>query len=373
MTAPATDTSYWIKFFTDCGIPAGEAANYAVTFTDNRIQKDHLNDLTKEYLNDMGIKILGDVIAILKHSKDVYTQISREKTLRGNSSINAKRTASPVPRRSTAASRIVDHYLGNDPDAAPLNQPVVNTPKISKELSARLGNSSDTESPANITKIVINNNKLKEEVPVPKKRRVFPEHEGKYKITMPSGTTAKTQKILKEQGLSKFSAKQSSTVFDRLGADTSAPRKTTLNDGGLIVVKSLTLQDSVFTRLGGKTTVKRAATSTSVDLDSSDEEGDPLEYAGVLKNAVAKKASVGVKTEGILSFKADAEPRSLHERLGKKVASPVVSSTSEIQISAKTVKSEVSSSTMVLRDTKITVATKADSGVFGRLGKQAAS
>lgn len=71
----ATDTSYWIKFFTDCGIPAGEAANYAVTFTDNRIQKDHLNDLTKEYLNDMGIKILGDVIAILKHAKDVHTQV----------------------------------------------------------------------------------------------------------------------------------------------------------------------------------------------------------------------------------------------------------------------------------------------------------
>ena len=41
----------------------------------------------------------------------------------------------------------------------------------------------------------------KEEVPVPKARRVFPEHEGKYKITMPAGTTAKTRKILEEQGL----------------------------------------------------------------------------------------------------------------------------------------------------------------------------
>lgn len=53
---------------------------------------------------------------------------------------------------------------------------------------------------------------------------------------------------------------------------------------------------------------------------------------------VVKKAGVGVKTEGILSFKADAEPRSLHERLGKKVASPVVSSTSEILPKAKTAK-----------------------------------
>ena len=44
-------------------------------------------------------------------------------------------------------------------------------------------------------------NVQKEEVPVPKKRRVFPEHEGPYKITMPKGTTAKTQKILEEKNL----------------------------------------------------------------------------------------------------------------------------------------------------------------------------
>lgn len=35
---------------------------------------------------------------------------------------------------------------------------------------------------------------LDEVVPVPRKRRVFPEHEGKYKITMPSGKTEKTKK-----------------------------------------------------------------------------------------------------------------------------------------------------------------------------------
>lgn len=56
------------------------------------------------------------------------------------------------------------------------------------------------ESPKTVGNVVKLNMRLQEEVPVPKSRRVLPEHEGGYKITMPSGTTAKTQKIL-EQGL----------------------------------------------------------------------------------------------------------------------------------------------------------------------------
>jgi len=70
--------SFWIGFFKEAGIPPGDAANYAVTFTDNRITRTMLLDLTKEYLTDMGIGILGDVIAILKHAKTVYSQVKRE-------------------------------------------------------------------------------------------------------------------------------------------------------------------------------------------------------------------------------------------------------------------------------------------------------
>lgn len=68
--------SFWIKFFKEAGIPAGDAANYAVTFTDHRITRAMLLDLTKEYLNDMGISILGDVIAILKYAKTVHSQVN---------------------------------------------------------------------------------------------------------------------------------------------------------------------------------------------------------------------------------------------------------------------------------------------------------
>lgn len=40
---------------------------------------------------------------------------------------------------NVAASRTVNHYIGKDPDAAPMNLPIV--PKLSRELSARLGES----------------------------------------------------------------------------------------------------------------------------------------------------------------------------------------------------------------------------------------
>uniref|UniRef100_A0A8D2LQT1 DUF5577 domain-containing protein n=1 Tax=Varanus komodoensis TaxID=61221 RepID=A0A8D2LQT1_VARKO len=67
-------TSEWIQFFKEAGIPPGPAVNYAVMFVDNRIQKSMLMDLTKEVMNELGITIVGDIIAILKHAKVVYRQ-----------------------------------------------------------------------------------------------------------------------------------------------------------------------------------------------------------------------------------------------------------------------------------------------------------
>ena len=73
---------YWLKFFTEAGIPVGEATNYSMIFVDHRIQQSMLVDLNKEYLTDMGIKCMGDIIAILKQAKQVssppVTSVSNE-------------------------------------------------------------------------------------------------------------------------------------------------------------------------------------------------------------------------------------------------------------------------------------------------------
>lgn len=42
-----SETSVWIRFFTEAGIPAGDAANYAILFTDNRIKQHMLLDLNR--------------------------------------------------------------------------------------------------------------------------------------------------------------------------------------------------------------------------------------------------------------------------------------------------------------------------------------
>ena len=59
----------------DAKIPAGDATQYAILFTDNRIQRDMLTDITKDYLLDMGLQRLGDIIAILRHAKAVHNQV----------------------------------------------------------------------------------------------------------------------------------------------------------------------------------------------------------------------------------------------------------------------------------------------------------
>ncbi|BFZ11714.1 hypothetical protein BsWGS_14753 [Bradybaena similaris] len=292
-SASMSETSYWINFFTTAGIPAGDSAHYAIMFSDNRITKEMLLDLSKEYLTDMGISRLGDIIAILKHAKLVYNQEAKDKVLRSTSltSLSALNSFLPVsvPRRSTAASRMVNQITSRHPEAGPMSQS-----------------------------------------PIPK--------------PPPSDPPRPRRKV---------------SVFDRLGADGVEDTVIVSSDSG-----SRSPPSSVFSRLGGRSAMKRAASSTSFDeTDIALGRADGLPYAGVLKNpgpSVAKKANmklsvttaqsktpmkikktiknskaeeerkasqiqrpeVSTTTEGVLSDFAKKDTPSLKERLGSKPETP---------------------------------------------------
>lgn len=74
-------TREWISFFQEARIPRTAAAQYAMTFVENRITMDMLLDLNKEYLKDMGITLLGDIIAILKHAKQAQSKLTTDRAL----------------------------------------------------------------------------------------------------------------------------------------------------------------------------------------------------------------------------------------------------------------------------------------------------
>ncbi|KOB69624.1 Uncharacterized protein OBRU01_09419 [Operophtera brumata] len=105
-------TGMWVSFFTAAGIPSDVSATYALTFTENRIQSDMLLDLNKEYLKDMGIVRMGDVIAILRHSKQVHEHTARDKVLSSAASVGNKVPVAAVTARTTVtqpSSRKLQH------------------------------------------------------------------------------------------------------------------------------------------------------------------------------------------------------------------------------------------------------------------------
>ncbi|KAG8227958.1 hypothetical protein J437_LFUL008766 [Ladona fulva] len=280
-------TSTWIKFFNDAGIPADVAATYALTFANNRIKMDMLLDLTKEILRDMGITLMGDVIAILKHAKQVHEQTARDRLL------FVPPVEEPRVPKKSPATRLVEHYIGT-----PETQKSVPA-KLSPGLAQRLGPLSSGRQSLKTkaeSKVAVKKEEKKEpeEVPVKKVRRVLPEHEGRYKIIMPSGSTPRTKRILAKQGL----LPQKRCVFDRLGdgnvtstTEVEEPKITITGLGNTIVkLTSSEKAASVFNRLGDKPQV-----SSTSSLEGKSEIDKPLEYVGVLKpGAAAQKKQTNI-------------------------------------------------------------------------------
>ncbi|XP_071377371.1 uncharacterized protein C19orf47 homolog [Centroberyx affinis] len=265
MASVTTATSEWIQFFKDAGIPAGLAVTYAVSFVDNRIQKNMLMDLSKEIMMDLGITVIGDIIAILKHAKQVYRQdmckMATEAISSGQTSVQAelRRTA------NTPATRMIANALSRDsPPSTPARRPDNRLSVTVSNKQANKGGKAVVSQPAD------EGNGL----PVVKRRRVTAEMEGKYIINMPKGTTARTRRILAQQA--KKGVKRTS-VFERLGAESKADTTTSNNK-----------PTGVFSRLGRADEEEDTGKTVAVDMDlgeedDSDGEGSVLQYAGVLK------------------------------------------------------------------------------------------
>ncbi|XP_067317481.1 uncharacterized protein C19orf47 homolog isoform X1 [Anolis sagrei] len=305
MVSVTMATSEWIQFFKEAGIPPGPAVNYAVMFVDNRIQKNMLMDLNKEIMNELGITIVGDIIAILKHAKVVYRQ---EMCKAATESVTPNQTTLQSELRrnaNSAATRMIANSLSRDsPPSTPVRRPDSNASKISVTVSNKMATKN-----AKATATLSNPEAENSTIPV-KRRRVTAEMEGKYIVHMPKGTTPRTKKILEQQAAKGL---QRTSVFDRLGAETNADTTTGSKPTG------------VFSRLGD---MQEAEEDKASEDDEDDDDSSVLQYAGVLKRfsklpktKESSKAGVTVKAKATSSEPKVAvipAPSTAIQRLGSK-------------------------------------------------------
>uniref|UniRef100_A0A8C4U8W6 Chromosome 19 open reading frame 47 n=1 Tax=Falco tinnunculus TaxID=100819 RepID=A0A8C4U8W6_FALTI len=308
MVSVTMATSEWIQFFKEAGIPPGPAVNYAVMFVDNRIQKNMLLDLNKEIMNELGITVVGDIIAILKHAKIVYRQemCKAATELLCPSSPNVQ--AELRRNASSAASRMITNSLSRDPPpAAPLRQRP-HASKISVTVSNKLA-----ATKAGLGDMADGN----PTIPV-KRRRVTAEMEGKYIINMPKGTTPRTKKILEQQAAKGL---QRTSVFDRLGAEAKADTTT----GGK--------PTGVFSRLGDTLGTNRDKAT------DSDDDCSVLQYAGVLKKLTKPPRKESAEpTGGTVKAKATSSeaklvtPTAIQRLSQRNIATAAVKPSSKISV-----------------------------------------
>ncbi|XP_034294208.1 uncharacterized protein C19orf47 homolog isoform X3 [Pantherophis guttatus] len=309
MASVTMATSEWIQFFKEAGIPPGPAVNYAVTFVDNRIQKNMLMDLNKEIMNELGITIVGDIIAILKHAKVVYRQDMCKAATESVASSQTVLQSELRRNANTAATRMIANSLSRDsPPSTPVRRSDTSASKISITVSNKMAGKN--------TKAAVCAPRAENATIPVKRRRVTAEMEGKYIVHMPKGTTPRTKKILEQQQAAK--GLQRTSVFDRLGAET----------GGEMAIGNK--PTGVFSRLGDVQEDKAA---------DSDDDSSVLQYAGVLKRPSQPKeickVGVAIKAKATSSearqMAADAVTTVIQRRGSNSVAGPATHAKEEMQ------------------------------------------
>ncbi|XP_012278661.1 uncharacterized protein C19orf47 [Orussus abietinus] len=294
----ASLSAYWVKFFKGAGFPQDVATKHAVVFSNNRIKPDMLPDLDKPSLKDMGISLMGDMIAILRYAKKVVEETTCERFLVDTE--DDPPTPNPKPILKPTIKKVVTKVPSKNISSIRAKS---ESQIVEKTIKAQAGPTKSIvvrkkELPS--TERVVSHSVIPEKPQLSLKRKVQPvaddyDEEGEdwsakmqkrlkesvdnnvgYCVTMPKGTTLRSQKILKK------AAEQKRTVFDRLG-DSSvtsttnlAESTTTFNVTGL--GKDIFKRNSsVFNRLGDK-----------------DAKKDESMHAGILKDGVGSPAAHGI-------------------------------------------------------------------------------
>ncbi|XP_014118516.1 PREDICTED: uncharacterized protein C19orf47 homolog, partial [Pseudopodoces humilis] len=180
--------------------PAGVDPTSGSRAVPSRIHKNMLLDLTRELMKELGITAVGDVIAILRHAKVVHRQ---EMCRAASESLQPEAERGPGgswrdredrdqdrdqerdqerdqrDRACAAAGRMISHSLRREP-RQPRGTPgtgiCVTVPNGADGPGAQAGPG--------------------------RRRRVTAEMEGKYRISLPKGSTARSRRILQLQAAS---------------------------------------------------------------------------------------------------------------------------------------------------------------------------
>lgn len=65
----------WKRVFASAGIPEDIATEYGGIFVQNHMRISQLCDLDKPMLKELGVRVVGDVIAILKNAKRIVQDV----------------------------------------------------------------------------------------------------------------------------------------------------------------------------------------------------------------------------------------------------------------------------------------------------------
>lgn len=135
--SPSTSLPAWLNFFLSAGIPHSAASSYSNTFSQHRIRIDMLRDITKEILCDMGIRAMGDIIAILRHAKDICTQDELSSGMMLASASLKTPVSTPIKLPQRVPTSVKDRVTLKKPVTPPKSSPATN-PTIGVKIQSRV-------------------------------------------------------------------------------------------------------------------------------------------------------------------------------------------------------------------------------------------